>query len=233
MGKAVATPRHSPLPHDHAIRSKLLNSLGIYKAVPVRNTGERRKHVIRSSFTSTSQAQIHQQRIRHAEQFRLPLNDNIDASNTSSTHQPLAFSSPLPVGAASISPPSSTSSLDPSNSSNDRSIHFENEVMVVPIPTRHEYSNRIKKFLWSGAEELSENVERNRAEFAAEGWDWHSVLEDDDMYVDAQSGELVHPVWLEEEENDDAMMLDDLEDENPPTLSRSPSFAINLQELSE
>lgn len=79
-------------------------------------------------------------------------------------------------------------------------------------------------------------MERNRAEFAAEGWDWHSVLEDDDMYVDAQSGELVHPVWFEEdfddEEEDDAMLLDTMAEDLPP-LIRSPSFATNLQELNE
>ena len=85
-------------------------------------------------------------------------------------------------------------------------------------------------------DEISDNAERNRAEFAAEGWDWHSVLEDEDMYVDAKSGELVHPVWLEQdfegEEEDDTMMLDDLA-ENLPTLARSPSFVTNLQELIE
>ena len=102
--------------------------------------------------------------------------------------------------------------------------------MVVPIPSRHEYSSRIKKFLWSGAEELSETIERNRVEFASEGWDWHSVLEDEEMFVDARSGELVHPIWIEEE--DDTLMMDDLADSLPP-LSRSPSFVSNLQELSE
>jgi hypothetical protein len=236
MGKAAATPRHHPLPHDLAIRSKLLNRLGIYKAVPVRNatTGERRKHVIRASNLATSSTAMHHRK-SYAEPFRLPLNDNGELlSSSTSQHEPLAFSSPsATIGAASISPPSlsSTSSLAPPS---DRCIQFENEVMVVPIPTRHEYSNRIKKFLWTASDELYESVERNRAEFAAEGWDWHSVLEDDDMYVDAQSGELVHPVWLqehdlEEEEEEDAMMLDGELAENLPKLSRSPS----LQRMNE
>jgi hypothetical protein len=84
------------------------------------------------------------------------------------------------------------------------SIQFSQEVMVVSIPSRHEYSNRIRKFIWSDSAEIQENVERNCIEFAAEGWDWHTVLEKDDMYVDASTGELVHPCWFD---GGDANML--------------------------
>lgn len=47
-------------------------------------------------------------------------------------------------------------------------IAFQDEVEVVPIPTRHEYSDRIKSRIWSNRHELSENAERNAVEFAAE-----------------------------------------------------------------
>jgi len=224
MGKAVI-PRnnHHPLPHDHAIRSKLLNRLGIYKTVPVRNLTGTRKHVILSLPSGTcSHPTLHQRR-SNVLPFRLPLNDCNDSSSKP-PHEQLAFTP------ASISPLSS--SVATLAQTPERSIQFQNEVLVMPIPSRHEYSSRIKKFLWSGAEELSQSIERNRAEFASEGWDWHSVLEDDEMYVDAQSGELVHPIWLEEEEEDDTLMMDELV-ESLPTLSRSPSFATNLQQLSE
>ncbi len=223
MGKSVVTrSNHHPLPHDHAIRSKLLNRLGIYKTVPVRNSVERRKHVIRSlSAPLSSHPSLHHKRA-NVLTFRLPLNDSNDSSSTPS-HPPLSF---MPVP---ISPPSSSNSS--LATSHERTIQFQDEVLVLPIPSRHDYSERIKKFLWSGAEELSETIERNRAEFASEGWDWHSVLEDDEMYVDAKSGELVHPIWLEEEEHD-TMMMDALV-ESLPTLSRSPSCATNLQQLSE
>jgi len=225
MGKAVTLPSSHPLPQEHAIRSKLLNRLGIYKTVPVRNTGERRKHVIRSLGTTL---QPETSRRTNVIPFRLPLNDGSDSSTSDTpAHEPLRFSPP-----ASISPPSSCDGLLAPTNINDRSIQFENEVLVVPIPSHHEYSDRIKKFLWSGTEEISENAERNRAEYASEGWDWHSVLEDDEMYVDAESGELVHPIWLEEEDEDDAMMIDGLQ-ESFPKLSRSQSFSTNLQQLSE
>jgi hypothetical protein len=117
------------------------------------------------------------------------------------------------------------------------SIQFSSEVMVVPIPSRHEYSNRIRKFLWSDGAEIQENAERNRIEFAAEGWDWHTVLEDDDMYVDADTGELVHPCWFD---GGDAIMDDSFSGEEEqylelerPTLTRSQSCVVSLHDLSE
>mmetsp|Transcript_105551 Transcript_105551/g.305322 ORF Transcript_105551/g.305322 Transcript_105551/m.305322 type:complete len:227 (-) Transcript_105551:51-731(-) len=223
MGKATSL---RPTPRDNAIRSKLLNRLGIYKPATVR-TGERRKHVLRS-LSMISQP---------AEPFKLPLNDTSgDCSDPprQESGQLLAFP---PSPPSMVSPTSSTSptSLDDSFNSNDRTIQFDSEVLVVPIPSRHEYSNRIKKFLWSDAEELSHQVERNRLEFEAEGWSLEGVVEDDEMYIDSNSGELVHPIWLEGDlyDEEDEMMLDASEDEPLPRLTRAPSFAANLQELGE
>jgi hypothetical protein len=75
-------------------------------------------------------------------------------------------------------------------------IAFVDEVDVLPIPTRHEYSDRIKSRIWSNRHELQENAERNAVEFASEGWNWQSVKEDDEMYICSASGELVHPAWV-------------------------------------
>jgi hypothetical protein len=75
---------------------------------------------------------------------------------------------------------------------------FNEEVEIVPIPTRNEYSDRIKSLIWSNRHELQENAERNAREYAAEGWDWRGVTEDEGMYICSVSGELVHPIHLQE-----------------------------------
>lgn len=75
-------------------------------------------------------------------------------------------------------------------------IAFQDEVEVLPIPTRHEYSDRIKSRIWSNRYELQENAERNAVEFAAEGWDWKKAFSDEEMYICSATGELVHPAWV-------------------------------------
>ena len=84
----------------------------------------------------------------------------------------------------------------PAKSTKTTKIAFQEEVEVVPIPTRHEYSDRIKSRIWSNRYELQENAERNAVEFASEGWNWENVTEDEGMYICSASGELVHPAWV-------------------------------------
>jgi hypothetical protein len=35
--------------------------------------------------------------------------------------------------------------------------------------------------------------QRNVVEFQAEGWDWRTVVEDEDMYIDVHTGQKLHP----------------------------------------
>jgi len=76
-------------------------------------------------------------------------------------------------------------------------ITFCEKVDVVLIPTRHEYSNRIKSLIWSDPQELQENAMRNTREFAAEDWKWENAIEDESMYVCSFSGELIHPIHMQ------------------------------------
>ena len=202
MGKAALVSSH-----DQAIRSNLLNRLGIYKNASLRGNSDPPRYK--------------QAPIRHGH-----------------------HSSPTKSGSQSIIGKNAVPFLEPlkDDASSQRSsfrvsrksgrIHFNQEVSVMPIPSHHDYSSRIKKFLWSNGEEIQENAERNRIEFASEGWDWHTVLEDDDMYVDANTGELVHPCWF-----DDGILDTDEGEEYldvaAPGLSRSESVTIGLEELRE
>jgi len=90
---------------------------------------------------------------------------------------------------------------DGSTFSDKKRISFNDSVKVVPIPKRDEYSNRISSRMWSNLEEIRENASRNALEFAAEGWNWRTVTEDDKMYICCMTGELIHPVHYESDFN--------------------------------
>jgi hypothetical protein len=83
------------------------------------------------------------------------------------------------------------------NNNRRRKLTFHDEVQIVPIPMRSEYSNRIKERMYSGRVELSENAQRNVVEFESEGWDATTVLEDETQFYKCPlTGELIHPVHL-------------------------------------
>jgi hypothetical protein len=87
---------------------------------------------------------------------------------------------------------SSTSSV-----STKRRLTFDEEVEVMPIPMRDEYSDRIRDRLWTSPTEIRQNAHRNVIEFEAEGWDWQSVVEDEGMYRCAITNERIHPTHLQ------------------------------------
>lgn len=66
-------------------------------------------------------------------------------------------------------------------------------------------------------------------EYEYEGWDWNLVLEDDEMYVDSNTGDLVHPVWLEEDFDDD--YLDEAEPEEEPEEAAQSDDSEDYLEL--
>jgi len=57
-------------------------------------------------------------------------------------------------------------------------------------------------------------VERNTTEFHAENYDWNQVVLDDEMYVDATSGERVHPCHVEDYNDSDDTEDDHLYDDS-------------------
>lgn len=80
------------------------------------------------------------------------------------------------------------------------SVSFCNAVTVIPIPSRTDYSDRIKGSLWTSAGEMQEQVLRNCVEFAAEHWDWRLAVEEADMVWYA--GQRIHPCHFVAEESE-------------------------------
>lgn len=80
----------------------------------------------------------------------------------------------------------------PLSSSPASEVSFESSVVVHPIASHVDYSDRIRNALWTDSEEMKEEMKRNCIEFIAEGWDWKQVVEEDEFNV--CQDELVHPV---------------------------------------
>jgi hypothetical protein len=161
------------------IRSRLLNRLGIYDAPgstpqPMTAAQHRKVRIQRGMGVGYTM-------------FKSP-------PDGSATRSPLAgvvpSKEPLKSDARKTDP------LPTQPNTKSTKIVFQEDVEVMSIPTRHEYSDRIKSRIWSNRYELQENAERNAVEFASEGWNWRNVTEDEGMYICSNSGELVHPAWV-------------------------------------
>lgn len=75
-----------------------------------------------------------------------------------------------------------------------RRVSLARAVSVVPIPSRTEYPDAVRSAIWSSPVEMYQNAARNSIEFAAEGWNWRTVYDDDTMCLNSENGELVHPI---------------------------------------
>jgi hypothetical protein len=202
--------------HDQQIRARLLHKLGIHGTNTSRSSPP--SDVTSSSFSSKSAApsSMHvQQPPQTAAQLRrdrilrgmgvgytlktLPPDGSAlrnPLQGVKTTTEPLkATLNDGGLSTASSSADSKSSGIGGLKQRKTR-IMFQEDVEVMPIPTRYEYSDRIKSRIWSNRHELQENAERNAVEFASEGWNWRNVTEDDGMYICSQSGELVHPIHL-------------------------------------
>jgi hypothetical protein len=142
---------------DGQIRSKLLNKLGIYDTPPT----------VKNAQPMTA---AQHRRLRILRGMGLGYTLHPSPPDGSAARNPLegvkVFQEPLKVDA-------------PPETKKKTRIAFQEDVEVMPIPTRYEYSDRIKSRIWSNRHELQENAERNAIEFASEGWNWKTVTEDD------------------------------------------------------
>lgn len=186
-------------------RARLLNRLGIHDDTQQQqqsNKSNKRQRVIRPIILTA--AEQRQQQILRSQGGGYIINasprddgGNIRSPETgvkvAKTNLNCDFSH-LPVATTTTK---TTKTTEEEEERKGTRITFCEKVDVVLIPTRHEYSNRIKSLIWSDPQELQENAMRNTREFAAEDWKWENAIEDESMYVCSVSGELIHPIHMQ------------------------------------
>lgn len=184
----IRSPRSTPPPSSNRIRHTFLNKLGIDQKRETNSSeaGHRPAHRSMLGNVRVTQEPLKYAEFKHSQRKwrweRLFGGELSPMANLSS--------SPPTTPTALSSETSSFSSTEKSN----RRLTFNEDVKVVPIPMRDEYSDRIKDRLWMNAEEIQRNAERNALEFRSEGFDWRNALVEDNMFTCVETGELIHPV---------------------------------------
>jgi len=187
-------------------RARLLNRLGIYDDTQQQqqkqqsNKSNKRQRLVRPIILTAAEQRQHQILRSQGKGYIINPSPRDDGGNIRSPETGVKMAktnlncdfSHLPITTTA------TATTEEEEQKKGTRITFCEKVDVVLIPTRHEYSNRIKSLIWSDPQELQENTMRNAREFAAEGWKWENVIEDESMYVCSVSGELIHPIHMQQ-----------------------------------
>jgi len=187
-------------------RTRLLNSLGLFQGQQQRDEGRILSLVssgakdveIRSSAggnTTSSEKQkkkLNRHRRCHSDIPARSALHNTVAFKTKLNDENVTQKEERPTRRSSFSE-NMNIKKDDGGGGSEGAVRFNTVVSGVQIPSRNQYSKRIKQQLWRDRHELHEMVERNTTEFHAENYDWTQVVLDDEMYIDSTSGERVHP----------------------------------------
>eukprot|EP00531_Pseudo-nitzschia_arenysensis_P008140 CAMPEP_0116149126 /NCGR_PEP_ID=MMETSP0329-20121206/18756_1 /TAXON_ID=697910 /ORGANISM="Pseudo-nitzschia arenysensis, Strain B593" /LENGTH=234 /DNA_ID=CAMNT_0003645369 /DNA_START=130 /DNA_END=834 /DNA_ORIENTATION=- len=194
-----------PIGQNVDSRTRLLNSLGMFQEQQQRDEGKYIGRYALSRIDGRDGSPPARDGMTHKSQkVSRHVRSHSDIPVRSVLHNTVAFETSLNDDIAVRGQKHSRSSRqrrssfsDKDEDNNTSSVRFNTVVSGVKIPSRNQYSRRIKQTLWRDRYELSEMVERNTTEFHAENYDWNQVVLDDEMYVDASSGERVHPCHVE------------------------------------
>ena len=206
-------------------RKRLLNRLGIFEVTqsssPSLSRENQKSLVQHNSKTLSSVASpsctgsVSKTHLR-----RTSLLGNIQPRRYTSLNDISEFASSVKLSATEKG--DSFTSTEASSGGGTANVRFNESVSVVEIPSRYQYSDRIKKVIWSSRYEISENADRNLFEFANEGYDWRNVVMDDDMYIDSSTGMLIHPCHFEDPRLDNCDYKTN--DDGFLPLAKSPSL---------
>ena len=175
------------------IRSSLLNKLGIaQKSSNVPSSNKQSQAAQTSTASSLGKKTLDRRNSFHAilkadhgiPDYKAIENASLSSSSSSSLASSTSSFSPNRVNCSVLS--------DKRTYRRERGVSFDTAVEVQLIPMCSDYSNRIRQVLWTDPKEMQATAARNCLEFAAEGWDWRNVANDEDMIV--VNGESIHPI---------------------------------------
>lgn len=141
------------------LRSNLLHKLGIRdstKSTEIKNRQPARGLLDGAAVTNEP--------LKYESDEDTEIEDGDGASGSRSWTERLFFK---PSSIESNAEETATSSV--SSMSTEKRLTFNEQVKIMPIPMRHDYSQRVRERLWNDVDDIMLNAQRNAMEFAAEG----------------------------------------------------------------
>lgn len=169
-----------------SLRSRFLHRLGFHKGISPEEQRNLHRHAAREDRRSRDSFFFEEEPLKEAKAI-----DNDDESV--STSPTVAMNSSADLSSFLRSRTYSSLSERSVTSTRSRSVSFDQEIVVYPVPSRPGLESE-RDDIWMSPSEMDDAVKRNIFEFASEQWDWRQVVDETEMIP--VNGELVHPAHL-------------------------------------